>query len=282
VRAALKDISLDGQMERVATDFLSRGGGAVADRLRVYAKADYRLTRDWRLFGIYDDYRDNLDGQLAATTDVTTWEAGFKRARAFGRRHMNIALSWRIKERSLSDGSADQTTNRIKFKVNDRLAEDYDWRIDVERILDRDHRTASGAGSTLFDLGLGYRHRMENSWDLRADLDFGRQENGTLNTTGEDISHTLRLALTADRGDGTVFGLSVERSAANLLAPGSDNRHTRGAISWQSTPAWMNGGSVKVEYADFLHRFAQTATSNYRERIFKVVFQWNLDTGVKK
>jgi len=132
--------------------------------LRYYAKADCKLTRDWRLFGIYDDYRDNLDGRLAATTDVTTWEAGFKRARAFGRRHMNVALSWRIKDKELSDASFKQVTNRIKFKVNDRWAEDYDWRVEVERILDRDRRTASGAGSTLFDLGLGYRHRIENSW----------------------------------------------------------------------------------------------------------------------
>ncbi len=282
VRAALRDISLDAQTERVATDFFSRGGGATPDRLRYYAKADYKLTRDWRLFGIYDDYRDNLDGQLAATTAVTTWEAGVKRSRAFGRRHMNIALSLRTKDRELSDGSFTQSTNRIKFKASDRWADDYDWRFDVERILDRDRRTASGAGSTLFDLGLGYRHRIENSWDLRADLDLGRQENGTLNTAGNDISNTLRVGLTADRGDGTVFGLSFERNAADLAAAGTDNRHKRGAVTWQSTPAWMKGGSVKLEYADFLHHFAQAAASDYRERVFKILFQWNLDFGAKK
>lgn len=282
LRAALKDINLDGQVERVAADFFTRGGGATADRLRYYAKADYKLTRDWRLFAIYDDYRDNLDGQQVATTNVTTWEMGIRRARAFGRRHMNVALSWRNKDRELSDGSFSQATDRIKFKINDRVAQDYDWRIEVERILDRDRRTASGAGSTLFDFGLGYRHRFEDRWDLRADLDVGRRENGTLNLAGNDISHLLRLGLTADRGDGTAFGVSVERNTANLVAAGTDNRHKRGAIYWQSTPAWLRGGSVKLEYADFIHSFAQVAANDYRERVFKVMLQWNLDAAVKK
>jgi hypothetical protein len=282
LRAALKDINLDGQVERVASDFISRGGGATPDRLRYYAKADYKLTREWRLFAIFDDYRDNLDGRLSATTAVTTWETGVKRSRAFGRRHMNVALSWRNRDKELSDASFSQRTNRIKLRVNDRWAEDYDWRVEVERILDRDRRTASGAASTLFDLGLGYRHRIENSWELRADVDVGRQENGTLNAAGSDVSNLLRLGLTADRGDGTVFGLSFERNAADLFAAASDNRHKRGAISWQSTPAWLHGGSVRLEYADFIHRFEQAAANNYRERVFKVLFQWNLDSGGKK
>lgn len=282
LRAALKDINLDGQVERVSPDFISRGGGATADRMRYYLKADYKLTRDWRLFAIYDDYEDNLDNQKTATTDVTTWEAGFKRARAFGRRHMNIALSWRNKQKELSDGSNKQTTNRIKFKINDRVAEHYDWRAEMEQILDKDQLTTSDSVSTLFDLGLNYRQRLQNNWDIRADLDIGRQETGTLNVTGSDISDRLRLGLTADKGNGTVIGANLERNTADLVAALADNRHKRASIYWQSKPAWINDGSLKLEYADYIHTFTQNAANDYREKIVKLSLLWNFQKEAKK
>lgn len=282
LRAALKAINLDGHIERVAPDFISRGGGATADRMRYYLKADYKLDRNWRLFAIYDDYEDNLDNQKAATTEVTTWEAGFKRARAFDRRHMNVALSWRNKHKEVSNGGAEQTTDRIKFKINDRVGEHYDWRAEVEHILDKDQRTAADATSTLFDLGLNVRRRLENNWDLRANLDLGRQETGTLNTTGSDISDRIRLGLTADKGNGTVFGASLERNTADLVTVLADNRHTRASLYWQSKPAWIKDGSVKLEYADYIHTFTQTPTNDYREKIVKLSLLWNFQKEAKK
>ncbi|OYY92417.1 MAG: hypothetical protein B7Y41_15965 [Hydrogenophilales bacterium 28-61-23] len=282
LRAALKNLNLDGHAERVAPDFISRGGGATADRLRYYLKADYKLDRNWRLFAIYDDYEDNLDNQKTATTEVTTWETGFKRARAFSRRHMNIALSWRNKQKEVTDGSSDQTTNRIKFKINDRVAEHYDWYAEIEQILDEDHLTASDADSKLFDLGLNYRRRLQNNWDIRADLNIGRQETGTLNVSGTDISDRIRLGLTADKGNGTVFGASLERNTADLVAALADNHHNRASLYWQSKPAWIKDGSMKLEYADYIHTFTQNAANDYREKIVKLSLQWNFQKEAKK
>lgn len=282
LRAALKDVNIDAQAERVTTDFLSQAGGATPDRLRYYMKADYKLTRDWRLFAIYDDYSDNLDGRKTATTDVTTRELGFKQAHAFNRRHMNIALSWRDKQNQVSDGSGDQTTNRIKFKINDRVAEDYDWRAEVEQILDKDHLTSQDATSTLYDFGVSYRGRGNDKWDIRADVDVGRQENGALGIVGTDISDRLRLALNADRGNGSVFGVSLERNTADLVALLADNRHLRSSIYWHSKPAWIKDGSMKLEYADFVHTFMENPVNDYREKVFKLTLVWNFQNEVKK
>jgi hypothetical protein len=282
LRAALKAINLDGQVERVSPDFISRGGGATADRMRYYLKADYKLTRDWRVFAIYDDYEDNLNGQKTATTDVTTWEAGFKRARAFGRRHMNVALSWRNRHKAVSDGSSEQATDRIKFKINDRVAEHYDWRFEVEQVLDNDRLTTDDAVSTLFDAGLSYRRRLESGWDIRADLDVGRQETGTLNVTGTDINDRVRLGLAADKGNGTVFGATLEHNTADLVTALADNRHQRASVYWQSKPAWIKDGNLKLEYADYLHTFMQNAANDYREKIVKLTLQWNFQKEAKK
>ena len=282
LRAVLKAINLDGQVERVAPDFISRGGGATADRMRYYLKADYKLDKNWRLFASYDDYENNLDNQLAATTEVATWEAGFKRARAFDRRHMNVALSWRTRVKEVSDGSVDQTTHRIKLKVNDRVAEHFDLRGEVEHILDKDRTTVADAVSTLFDLGLNYRRRLANSWDIRADFDLGRQETGTLNANGADVSDRLRLALTADKGDGTVLGASLERNTADLVAANADNRHKRASVYWQTRPAWLKDGSLKLEYADYIHTFTENAANDYREKLVKLSLQWNFQKEAKK
>lgn len=281
LRASLKDINLDGQIDRVEPDFISRGGGATADRMHYYVKADYKLNREWRLFATYDDYKDNLDNQKTATTEVATREIGFKHARAFDRRHMNISLSWRNRQKDVSDASSDLSTDRIKFKINDRVAEHFDLRGEVERILDKDHRTVASAGSTLFDFGVGYRNRLQNDWELRADLNAGRQETSTLNTAGTDVSDRLRLGFTADKGNGTVFGASLERATANLVAAAADNRHKRGSIYWQTKPAWIKDGNLKLEYADYIHKYTENTANDYREKIMKLSLQWNFEKGAK-
>ena len=282
MRAAFKSINLDGQAERVAPDFLSLGGGATPDRLRYYLKADYKLTREWRLFGIVDNYRDNLDSQKTATTESTTWEAGLRKSRAFDRRHMNVALSWRVRNLDVSDASRDQVTHRVKLKVNDRIANDFDVRGELEQILDKDHRTSDNAQSTLFDLGIGYRKRLENKWDMRANLDLGRQETGTLNANGTDVSDRVRLSLNADKGNGTVLGCSYEWNDSDLVAATGDNRHKRASAFWQSHPAWLKNGNLKLEYSDFDHLFLQNSGNNYREQILKLSLQWNFQKEAKQ
>lgn len=281
-RAALKDINFDGHLERVTPEFISQAGGVTPDRLRYYLKADYKLTRDWRLFAIYDDYRDNLGSQKAATTEVTTRELGFKRARAFGRRYMNVALSLRDKHNQVNDGRTDQTTHRIKFKINDRVGDKFDWRAEGEQILDKDRVKSFDATSTLYDFGLSYRSRDNDKWEIRGDLDIGLQENEALGIAGTDVSQRLRLALNADRGNGTVFGASLERNAADLVSAFADNRHLRGSIYWQSKPAWLKDGNMKLEYADFLHKFTENALNDYRERVLKLTLVWNFQKEVTR
>lgn len=203
-------------------------------------------------------------------------EGGFRQARAFGRRHMNISLSLRNKQQKQSDNTRDVTSKRIKFKVNDRVGDAYDWRAEVEQILDRDRVTASDATSTLYDLGLGYRRRLSSGWDIRGDFNLGRQETGTLNATGTDIANRWRVGLNADRGNGTVLGINLERNSADLVALNADNVHTRSSVYWQTKPAWLKDGSSKLEYADFIHAFTENAANDYREQVLKIILQWNL------
>jgi len=158
----------------------------------------------------------------------------------------------------------------------------FDLRGEVEHILDKDRTTVADAVSTLFDLGLNYRRRLANSWDIRADFDLGRQETGTLNANGADVSDRLRLALTADKGDGTVLGASLERNTADLVAANADNRHKRASVYWQTRPAWLKDGSLKLEYADYIHTFTENAANDYREKIVKLSLQWNFQKEAKK
>ncbi|MDP2431440.1 MAG: hypothetical protein Q8O33_05365 [Pseudomonadota bacterium] len=280
-RAALKNLNLDGQAERVSSNFLTLGGGATPDRLRYYLKGDYKLTREWRLFATWDDYEDNVDNQLARTTETSSLELGVKKSRAFGRRHMNVSTSWRQKNTDASDGSRDDQSDRIKFKISDRVGENYDWRGEVERVLDENHTTPSNATSTLWDFGLGYRKRLESSWDIRANLDVGRQETGNLTTPGQDVSDRIRIGFTADRGNGTQVGASYDWSDANLVTALADNNHKRANVYWQTKPAWLKSGYLKFDYSDYLHNF-EDSTKDYREQIGKISLVWNFQKEAKK
>lgn len=282
LRAVLKDLKLDGQVERVSPDFYSLGGGATQDRLRWYLKGDYRINKDWRAFLIYDDWRDNLADQRPTTTETTTWEAGVRKARLFDRRHMNLSVSWRNKAVETGDGSRDSVSDRIKLKLNDRVGQDFDWRAELEYVLDDDRVRGSDADSYLFDFGLGWRRRLESGWDVRANLDLGRQENETVGVNGRDISDRLRLALSASREDGTLFGGFYEYTSADLIVANADNRHNRASLYWQTRPAWLKNGSLRFELNDYQHTFTQDASRDYRERIAKVSLQWNFERLGKK
>ena len=275
LRAALKDLKLDGHVERVSPDFYSLGGGATQDRLRWYLKGDYRLDKEWRAFLIYDDWRDNLADQRATTTETTTWEAGARKARLFGRRNMNLSVSWRNKAVQTSSGSRDGVTDRIKLKLNDRVGQEFDWRAELEHILDDDRVAAADADSILFDFGLGWRRRLESRWDLRANLDLGRQENEIVARNGRDVTDRVRLSFSANRENGTQLGGFYEYTTADLATLGGDNRHNRASLYWQTRPAWLKDGSLKFEFSDYLHTFTEDASRDYREQIVKLSLQWN-------
>ncbi len=277
-RASLGQLNLNGHAERVSSDFLSLGGGATPDRLRYYLKGEYKLDKTWRLFLIYDDFRDNLSDQLATTTQTTTWEGGFRKSRLFDRRNLNLSVSWRNKAVDSSDGSKDRVSDRLKVKLNDRIGQAFDWRGEVEYILDEDNVADADADSLLFDLGLGYRQRLGKDWDVRANLDLGRQETETTGVSGRDISNRMRLGFAANREDGTVLGGFYEYTTADLLAANADNRHNRASLYWQTRPAWLKKqGSLRFEVSDYLHTFTQDPSRDYREQIAKVSLQWNYE-----
>lgn len=282
-RASLGKLNLNGHVERVSSDFYSLGGGATPDRQRWYFKGEYLLDKMWRLFLIYDDFRDNLDGQLATTTQTTTWEGGFRKARLLDRRNMKVSVSWRNKAVDSRDGSRDSVSDRIKIKLNDRIGQAFDWRGELEYVLDEDRVAATDADSLLFDLGVGYRQRLGKDWDVRANLDLGRQETETVSVRGRDISNRLRLSFTASREDGTVLGGFYEYNTANLLAVNADNRHNRASLYWQTRPAWLKKhDSLKFEVSDYLHTFTQDPARDYREQIAKVSLIWNYEKSDSK
>jgi hypothetical protein len=277
LRTSLGDLRLDGRVERVSPDFYSLGGGATRDRLRWHTRGEYRLNRDWRIFLTYDDWRDNLAGQRPATTENTTWEAGVRKARLFDRRHLNLSTSWRIRAVETSDARRNSVSDRIKIGLNDRIGPAFDWRAELEYILDDDRVAVSDADSYLFDVGLGWRQRFKDIWDMRANLDFGRQENETVRVTGRDISNRLRLSLSASREGGMTIGGFYEYGMADLIAATADNRYNRAGLFWQISPAWLKDGSLRFELSDFQYTFTQDASRDYREQIAKVSLRWDFE-----
>lgn len=272
VRAMLGPINLDGRLERVDPEFLSLAGAATPDRLRTSLRADAQIARLWKLFGVIDYSHNNLDGQLANRTSNTSYEAGVTKRRAFDRRTLTLSASLRQRRTDLHGGGVDGTTDRIKLRATDSVGT-VDLRGDVEFIVDGRQGGPSNRDS-LYNLGASTR-REAGRWTFSPSLDIGLQERENP-TGGLDVVHTARLGFLAEYSPGQVIQLSYDHNDSSTPTVGSSTRVGRWVASWETRPAWLKRGALRLELATNEYRFGNAA-GNYRERLGRVVATWPLD-----
>lgn len=282
LRAALGDINIDAQAERVMPDFMTLAGGATADRARLYGKVETRLANVWSVFGIIDRYNDNLGDRIANTSYNTSVETGFKRLRAFGRRNMAIALSYRWRSLQNTDRSIKRDSDRLKLKFSDRFSEVVDVKADWERIIDRNHKVQpSSAANNMYGFSVNSRHEY-GKWLLRPSIEFSTQENQNLSAAlgGNDVTKVTRMALYADHSDSTQVGVLWDRNLAYMRSVFSDSQLNRFNVYWQTQPSWLDNGSLKFEVMNNQYTFSDSSR-DYREQVARFVLQWNLEKQSK-
>lgn len=282
LRASLGDINIDAQAERVTPDFMTLAGGATADRARLYGKVETRIANVWSVFGILDRYNDNLGNRVANTTYNTSIETGFKRLRAFGRRNMALALSYRWRNLENTDRSAKRDSDRVKLKYSDRFDDVIDVKADWERIIDRNYKVQpSSAANNMYGFSVNSRHEY-GKWLVRPSLEFNTQENQNLSAAlgGNDVTKVTRMAVYGDHSDNTQVGILWDRNLAYMRSVFSDSQLNRFNAYLQVRPSWLDNGSIKFEVINNQYTFSDS-TKDYREQVARIVLQWNLEKQSK-
>ncbi len=282
LRASLGDTNIDGQAERVMPDFMTLAGGATPDRARLYGKVETRIANVWSVFGIYDRYNDNLGDRVANTTYNSSVETGFKRLRAFDRRNMAIALSYRWRGMENTDRSVKRHSDRVKVRISDRFEDVIDFRADWERIIDRNHRVdPSGTSNNIYGFSVNSRHEF-GKWLIKPSAELNTQENQNHSAPagGFDVTKITRTAITAEKDNNTQLGMLWDRNLAYMRSVFSDSRLTRFTTFMQFQPSWLDNGIVKFEATSNQYTFSD-ASRDYREKIGRVILQWNLEKQIK-
>jgi len=109
-RSRIGDLRATGRYMRVEPNFASAGSFTFADQEEVLAKADYDLFRQVSVGASFTRSRDNLDGQKATTTTLTTPEVRLGLHDLPGLGPLGIDLRHRIREGQSDDDLLDQVT----------------------------------------------------------------------------------------------------------------------------------------------------------------------------
>lgn len=273
-RGTLKDISIDANLERVSPGFMTLGGGATPDRVRGYFRGDATVARLWKVFGLVDHSRNNLNGALTGTTYNTTYEGGLTRRRAFDRRTLTLSGSLRQRITDTSQGTGNRVANRVKLRANDRFFGVVDFRGFIETSIDRNKSAVPGtrALDTLFGLALNSRHELTNKWIVQPEFEISRQETQNIAAGGSDVYDVLRLGLRGDGAAGAQAGVNYEYNTATVVAPFGNSRRNRFNAFWQTKPDWLRFGWLRFELNDSINNFADSSR-NFKERLLKATLQ---------
>jgi len=277
-RGRFRAFSLNGNVEQVTSNFITLGGGATPDRVRYNARADWRLDRQWQLFGNYDQFYNNLSKQLSTRTRYETTEAGIIRRHLFGSRASALTISARSRSKLTDDGSSTGRSHRLRLKYKDRAFNNaLNYTLDYERLLNKDKSGVSNTylSNNLYHLSVGHRGYNIGEWKLSGDLDFGRQELQNPTTEKFDVSDMLRVSLRANGSDGNELGASYDLGSNRVTVAGSGSRQNRGLFYFTVAPKILHGGSIRSEYSLNDYRF-DDVTRNYREGLLQVLINWKL------
>jgi|GEM_PF-3298812 len=269
------DIRWRTRFERVSSDFYTMGGGAALDRLRYYLRGDYRLNKTWSIYLADDWYRNNLDGQLAATTRTHIPEAGFTARGLFDRR--NLTFSTALRQRRIETEAPQydhQVSDRIYFSMNDRFNE-VSIRGEIEALLNKRKDTATGRSDNddfLYRFAIDSRHVFqEGRYDLRPYLTLEHQIVEDPTTGKSVVSHGALLDLRLNAPANLTYALNFEqRNVQNHIPGADDNELLRYGLSVTARPVQLSGGSIRAEVGKAHYDFS-THANNYRERYVRVM-----------
>ena len=278
---SLGALRLRGRAERVGSDFYTMAGGAAVDRLRYYARGDYRLTPVWSSFVAYDWSQNNLSGHLADTTTTRVPEVGVSARGLFDRRSLTMTTSYRQRVVSVdSDPNSRAVSDRVFLSVGDRFGE-VSLRGEVEAILNsRKEVDRQSNDDYLYRIIADSRFVLaDGRYDLRPYLSLERQEieDPTSGKMVRTNGARLDLRLLAPKNIDYTAMFEV-RDVSNNIPNGEDTRLKRYGIGVDSRPDFMSGGSLRAEagYADY--RFGD-ADKNYRERYIRLIANIPFDFG---
>lgn len=260
--------------ERVSSDFYTMGGGAALDRLRFYLRGDYRLNKTWSIYLADDWYRNNLGGQLAATTRTHIPEAGFTARGLFDRR--NLTFSTALRQRRVETETPQynhQVSDRIYFSVNDRFNE-VSVRGEAEALFNRRKSTGVRTDNDdfLYRFSIDSRHVFqEGRYDLRPYLTLEQQIVEDPNTGKSVVTDGALLDLRLNAPANLTYALNLEqRSAKNHIPGAQGNQFLRYGLSVTARPVQLSGGSIRGEVGKVHYDFS-THANNYRERYVRIM-----------
>jgi len=274
LKANLNDLRIHGKLERVGVDFLTLGGGASPDRYRAYFKTDYKISKLWKIYGVYDFYRNNLSDRLSFTTRNTSAEIGLDRRRMFNRSSMRGTVSLRRKWIEASNYSTDSVTDRIKVSVTDRIARVIRVKGFVESILKENKTTNQSPEDYLYQLDFSSRHRFSGGdWELLPRLSLSHQDRENLTAGGDDTTDSARLNLRARYKSNANMGIDLERYDTDLEGASSvDSIRERAAVYYEYRPEKLKDASIRFEAGHNEYEFSNDS-QDYREQIYKVLFR---------
>lgn len=271
---ALGKLRLRGRAERVSPDFHTLGGGAVVDRLRTHLRGDFRLSGVWSVHAAHEGYRNNLDGQLTATTRTSTPEIGLNARGLFDRRSLNLTTSLR-QRRVDTDAPAlrEQVSERVFVSVADRF-DQVSLRGEVEALLDKRKDTSpqERQDDVLYRLVIDSRHMLAGGrFDLRPYLSVEHQEVEDPATARMVRTDGVRFDMRLLTQGHLSYGMNLEHRDTESQLPGAvDSRLRRYALTLDSQPALLRGGTLRAEIGHGEYRYSD-ALRNYRESYVRVL-----------
>ena len=153
--------------EFVEPEFSTIVGSAASDREQIRLRSRYTPVTDTTLSLHYTFARDNLHGQLGATTRSHITEYRATRRGLFGRDRLSATAGLRNRRRrngQTDPGNVDSEVNTALFELSDRLG-DYRVSSDYEYRIDRD-RSEAGVDT--------HSHRVGANVSTRWNMPFGR------------------------------------------------------------------------------------------------------------
>jgi len=225
-------VRLNGKFEVVDPHFNTLAGGATPDRVRYYGKASQTIAKVWKVHVSYNYYYNRINDRSSATirTFNDTLEGGITRKKLFNRKRMKITLTARRRKSKAEDDSKDQTTDRIKLKLSDKIFKILKYRANVEGTFTNNDVTKTLAHAYLYSLDLSARHKFEG-FTLRPSFFISHRVTDNLTTEGDDKVDTFRIGLNATKGVHTL-GANYENVWTNVFE-GTDSLTRRFSAFWE-------------------------------------------------
>lgn len=269
--------------EHVTPEFVTMAGGAAVDRFRVYNRLDYRLSRIWSLYLGNDWYRNNLEGDLVATTKTWVPEIGFRASGLFDRRSLNLSSGVRRRiVKTESPINREQVSDRVFVSLGDRFG-DMAARAEVEMLINDNKQTSpsSRQDDFYYRFILDSRHLIANGvLDLRPYLTLERQEVEDPATGMMVYTESARFDLRAITRNDLYLGGNFEwRKTRSNISDRDDSKEIRYAAHLEKRPEILGGGAIRAEAGHNRYNFT-TDGRNYRENYVLFSLDLMLSKGI--